>query len=142
MPKKYAKKTNRSRRKTPQEPKGRVRELDQETQEVTLQLPLPLTELLCDVRVAVESVAAEAGLLVMKALIDEEVEEYAGPKGQHNSERQGHRWGREEGFVVFSANHDRKDPRGAPYRAPRSRWRPATFRALPSDRWNPLRALQ
>ena len=85
MPKKYAKKTNRSRRKTPQKPKGRVRELDQESQEVTLQLPLPLSELLSGVRDAVESVAAEAGLLVMKALIDDEVEQYAGPKDQHNS---------------------------------------------------------
>ena len=69
---------------------------------MTLQLPLPLTELLSGVRSVVESVAAEAGLLVMKALIDEEVEQYAGPKDQHNSERQGHRWGSEEGYVVFS----------------------------------------
>lgn len=114
MPKKYAKKTNRSRRETPQKPKGRVRELDQESQEVTLQLPLPLTELLSGVRDAVESVAAEAGLLVMKALIDDEVEQYAGPKDQHNSERQGHRWGSEEGYVVFSG-------RKVPIKRPRVR---------------------
>ena len=130
MPKKYAKKTNRSRRKTPQEPKGRVRELDQETQEVTLQLPLPLTELLCDVRVAVESVAAEAGLLVMKALIDEEVEEYVGPKGQHNSERQGHRWGSEEGYVVFSG-------RKVPIKRPRVRGDTQRRRAPGSPRLRP-----
>ena len=113
MPKKYAKKTNRSRRKAPQEPKGRVREFDQKRQEVTLQLPLPLTELLSGVRHAVESVAAEAGLLVMKALIDEEVEQYTGPKDQHNPERQGHRWGSEEGYVVFSG---RKVPMKRPIR--------------------------
>jgi len=102
MPKKYVKKTKRSRRKAPREPRGRVREVNQEKGEVTLELPLPLRELLAGVRNAVESVAAEAGLLVMKALIDEEVEQYSGPKDQHNPERQGHRWGSEEGYVVFS----------------------------------------
>ena len=54
MAKKYAKKTNRSRRKAPQEPRGRVRELNQESEEVTLQLPLPLTELLSGVRSVVD----------------------------------------------------------------------------------------
>ena len=102
MAKKYAKKTKRSRRKAPQKPWGRIREVDHESEEVTLALPLPLTELLAGVRNAVESVAAEAGLLVMKALIDEEVEQCTGPKDQHNPERQGHRWGSEEGYVVFS----------------------------------------
>lgn len=102
MAKKYAKKTKRSRRKAPQEPRGRIGEVDHENEEVTLALPLPLTELLAGVRNAVETVAAEAGLLVMKALIDEEVEQYTGPKDQHNPERQGHRWGSEEGYVVFS----------------------------------------
>ena len=102
MAKKYAKKTKRSRRKAPQKPRGRIREVDHESEEVTLALPLPLTELLAGVRNAVESVAAEAGLLVMKALIDEEVEQCTGPKDQHNPERQGHRWGSEEGYVVFS----------------------------------------
>ena len=69
---------------------------------------------LSGVRDAVESVAAEAGLLVMKALIDDEVEQYAGPKDQHNSERQGHRWGSEEGYVVFSG-------RKVPIKRPRVR---------------------
>ena len=128
MPKKYAKKTNRSRRKTPQEPKGRVRELDRESQEVTLQLPLPLTELLSGVRHAVESVAAEAGLLVMKALIDEEVEQYTGPKDQHNPERQGHRWGSEEGYVVFSG-------RKVPMKRPRVRTVDGRERALERYKW-------
>lgn len=114
MAKKYAKKTKRSRRKAPQEPRGRVQEVNHEGEEVTLSLPLPLTELLSGVRNAVESVAAEAGLLVMKALIDEEVEQYTGPKDQHNRERQGHRWGSEEGYVVFSG-------RKVPVKRPRVR---------------------
>jgi len=114
MPKKYAKKTNRSRRKAPQEPKGRVRGIDPESQEVTLQLPLPLRDLFSEVRHAVESVAAEAGLLVMKALIDEEVEQHAGPRDERNPDRHAHRWGSEEGYVVFSG-------RKVPVKRPRVR---------------------
>ena len=43
MAKKYAKKTKRSRRKAPQKPRGRIREVDHESEEVTLALPVPLT---------------------------------------------------------------------------------------------------
>lgn len=107
MSKKYEKKTQRSRRKTPVQFRGRV--VSREGGEV--QLVLPLAEILAGVTDAVEAVAAEAGLLVMKTLIDEEVEQAVGTRYQRSSERQAYRWGNEDGHVVFAG---RKVPLSRP----------------------------
>ena len=40
-----------------------------------------------------DTLASQAGLLMMKALIDEEVEQIAGPRYGHQSDRQAMRWG-------------------------------------------------
>jgi putative transposase len=51
---------------------------------------------------AIEQTASEAGLLLMKSLIDEEVEQIAGGRYRHNPDRQAVRWGKEEGHVIFA----------------------------------------
>jgi transposase-like protein len=70
--------------------------------EASVQLQLPIAEILAGIPDTVESLAAEAGLLVMKALIDEEVERRVGPRYAHAADRTGVRWGREDGHVVFA----------------------------------------
>lgn len=94
--KKYRKRTRRSRRKAPQST-GRVVARD----EKEIQLALPVPQLLAAAHGAVEALAGEAGLLVIKALIDEEVEQLAGRRYEHDGDREAMRWGKEEGYVVF-----------------------------------------
>jgi len=63
---------------------------------------LPMNLLLFDVAAAIEQTASQAGLLMMKALIDEEVEQVAGPRYAHQSDRKAQRWGQDEGSVMFA----------------------------------------
>ncbi len=108
--KKYRKKKSRSRRKSPRSPHGRV----VSTGNGEVQLALPIPQLLAAAHGAIEALAGEAGLLIMKALIDEEVEQIAGKRYAHDGEREAVRWGHEEGFVVFAG-------RKVPMKRPRVR---------------------
>jgi putative transposase len=101
MGKYYQTRTNRSKRK--------LHNLDGKTVTVELadgkacfQMVLPMSEALFDVAKAIEQTASEAGLLLMKSLIDEEVEQIAGGRYRHNPDRQAVRWGKEEGHVIFA----------------------------------------
>jgi len=101
MGKSYHKKTNRSRRK--------VRKLQGHTVTVELadgkacfQMILPMNQMLSDVAQAIEQTASQAGLLMIKAMIDEEVEQIAGQRYLHQPDRQAVRWGHDEGHVIFA----------------------------------------
>ena len=94
MGKYYHKKTNRSKRK--------MRHFDNNTVTVSLadgkasfQMVLPMSEILFNVAGAIEQTASEAGLRMMKALIDEEVEQLTGDRYRHQPARQAIRWGKE-----------------------------------------------
>ncbi len=100
MSKKYTKKTTRSRRKLQKLDDHRVK-VDIADGQAVFQMVLPMNELLAEVAGAIESTASQAGLLMMKAMIDEEVEQLAGPKGAHNDQVPAYRWGKEEGHVIF-----------------------------------------
>jgi transposase-like protein len=101
MSKYYQTRTNRSKRK--------LRNLDGQAVTVELadgkacfQMVLPMSEALFDVARAIEQTASDAGLLMMKGLIDEEVEHLAGGRYQHNDGRPAVRWGKEEGHLIFA----------------------------------------
>ena len=101
MGKYYHNKTNRSKRK--------MRHLQKNAVTVSLadgkaafQMILPMSGMLFDVAKAIERTASQAGLLMMKALIDEEVEQLAGSRYQHLSDRKAVRWGSDEGHVIFA----------------------------------------
>jgi len=68
----------------------------------SVQLVLPLSDVLDGIHESVEALSVDAGLLVMKALIEDEVEKRAGRKGKHDSDRTAGRWGHEDGYVVFA----------------------------------------
>jgi len=97
----YHKKTNRSKRK--------MHHFDNSAVTVSLadgkasfQMILPMSEILFDVAGAIEQTASEAGLRMMKALIDEEVEQLTGDHYRHQPDRQVIRWSKEDGHVIFA----------------------------------------
>jgi putative transposase len=110
MSKKYTKKTNRSRRKATPVLRGRVLGMDGQT----IQLALPIAELLTDLGERVEALSCEAGLLIMQGLINDEVEQLVGQRHQRQVERRAYRWGKEEGHVVYAG-------RKVPWQRPRVR---------------------
>ena len=99
MLKKYAKRGTRSRRKPAREPEGQVTSLDSE--EAAVQLSLPINEILAGVHGAVREVCGTAGLLIMQALVDEEVEQKAGTKYKHDEDQGAVRWGKEESYFLM-----------------------------------------
>jgi len=101
MGKSYQHKTNRSRRKM-QKLSGNAVTVELADGKVAFQMVLPMSEMLFDVAKAIEQTASQAGLLMMKALIDEEVEQLAGERYSHNRNRQTVRWGNDEGHVIFA----------------------------------------
>jgi putative transposase len=127
MSRSYKKKTNRSKRK--------MHLLDKKAVTVSLgegqphfQMVLPMNEGLFDVASAIEKTASQAGLLMMKALIDEEVEQLTGQRYRHLSDRQGVRWGTEDGHVIYAG-------RKVGVERPRVRTADGTAE-LPLRRWN------
>ena len=71
-----------------------------------VQLSLPIAEVLAGVRDAVESVAGQAGLLVIKALIDDEVTQLVGNRYAHDADRDVERRCREAPGLVGTIPHD------------------------------------
>ena len=70
--------------------------------QATFQMILPMNALMAEVACAIEQMSSQAGLLMMKAMIDEEVEQLAGQRYTHNDHRKAFRWGNEEGSVIFA----------------------------------------
>jgi putative transposase len=100
MGKSYQRKTRRSRRKMQQLQNQNVT-VEVAEGRASFQMVLPMSPLLSEVAGAIEQTAAQAGLLMMKALIDEEVEQIAGVRYEHPADRQATRWGHDEGHVIF-----------------------------------------
>jgi len=92
----------------------------------SFQMVLPMSSLLAEVAGAIEQTAAQAGLLMMKALIDEEVEQIAGVRYGHQTDRQATRWGHDEGHVIFC---------GRKVAMPRPRVRSVEGREVPLQRY-------
>jgi len=100
MGKSYQRKTRRSRRKL-QDLQNRTVMGDVAKGKATFQMVLPMRPLLSEVAGAIEQTATQAGLLMMKALIDEEVEQIAGVRYGPPADRQATRGGQDEGHVMF-----------------------------------------
>ena len=111
---KSAKKGSRSRRKSARRSKGTVVSVDANGAKPSVQLELPIAEILSGVQESVEELSIDAGLLVMKCLIEEEVERRVGKKGKHDPDRQAQRHGHEDGYVVLAGKK-------MPFERPRAR---------------------
>lgn len=101
MGKSYQRRTSRSKRKMQSLPEGAV-SVETADGQARFQMVLPMNLLLFDVAAEIERTASQAGLLMIKALIDEEVEQVAGQRYAHPPDRKAQRWGHEEGSVVFA----------------------------------------
>ncbi len=98
MSKGYHKRSRRIKKTTP-------RMLDQAdvlSGQVHVELPVSLAEVIEGISDEVERLAGQAGLLIMKSVMEAEVESLAGPKGQHDPDRQATRWTGQQGYVVLA----------------------------------------
>jgi len=125
MGRSYQRKTRRSRRKM-QNLQNQSVMVNVAEGQAAFQMVLPMSPLLSQVAGAIEETAAQAGLLMMKALIDEEVEQIAGERYGHQADRQATRWGHDEGHVVFC---------GRKVAMPRPRVRSVEGREVPLQRY-------
>ena len=69
---------------------------------VQLELPVSVGEIIDGVSDEIERLSGEAGLLIMKAVMNGEVESLAGPKGRHDPDRRATRWTQQRGYVVLA----------------------------------------
>jgi transposase-like protein len=69
---------------------------------VSIELPVGVAEVIGGVSEEIERLTGQAGLLIMKAVMDAEVESLAGPKGRHDPDRTSTRWTPQQGYVVLA----------------------------------------
>lgn len=85
---------------------------DIQADRVSVEVPVSLSEVIDGIGQSVEELAGEAGLRIMQALMESEVESLAGPKGTHEPDRPNSRWGGQGGYVVLAGKKVRvKRPR-------------------------------
>jgi putative transposase len=79
-----------------------IKQLDAMAAEGSLavQMILPMAEMMGWLRKGVGELVRQAGLQLMDLMMQEEVRELAGARGQRLAERTAHRWGRERGYCV------------------------------------------
>src|SRR5579862_5412871 len=66
----------------------------------TVQMVLPMAEMVGWLRKGVGELVRQAGLQLMGLLMDEEVGQLVGERGRHSPERKANRWGTERGYCV------------------------------------------
>jgi len=119
---------------------GKIREIQEG--KVTLELPLPMAEVLAGATEAVESLMGEAGRMLILAAMTSEAEGIAGRKHSRLSEREAHWWGRQKGYAYFAGRkielpHPRvrgKDGRETPLETYRAFQNPARMEAAVAQR--------
>src|SRR4030042_1323275 len=89
----------REYRKMARKANGKIREIREG--QVTIEVPLPIAEVLSGTTGIVEELGREIGLMVISAVIESEAEQRAGKKHARNPERQAHWWGSQVGTVCF-----------------------------------------
>jgi len=67
----------------------------------TVQMMLPMAEIVGLLQQGVGHLLREAGLALMSLVMEEEVRHLAGERHQQHQGRRAHRWGREEGYCVI-----------------------------------------
>jgi transposase-like protein len=89
----------REYRKMARKANGKIREIREG--QVTIEVPLPIAEVLSGTTGIVEELSREIGLVVISAVIESEVEQKAGKKHARNPGRKAHWWGSQVGTVCF-----------------------------------------
>ena len=89
----------REYRKMARKANGKIREIREG--QVTIEVPLPIAEVLSGTTGIVEELGREIGLMVISAVIESEAEQRAGKKHARNPGREAHWWGSQVGTVCF-----------------------------------------
>ena len=69
--------------------------------ELEVRMPLPLVEVWEEMQAEVERLTGEAGLQILRAILEDEVRQRVGPPYQPAPGGANRRWGRQPGYVVF-----------------------------------------
>lgn len=86
-------------RKMERNAKGKIREI--QGGRVTVEIPLPIADVLIGVTESVEELAREVGLMVISATMESEAEQIAGKKNIKNPARRANWWGEQIGHVYY-----------------------------------------
>ena len=70
-------------------------------QELLVQVPLPMAEAWAEMQTRVEELAGQAGLQILRAILENEVTRRVGPPHRPNPSAGCVRWGKQPGYVVF-----------------------------------------
>jgi putative transposase len=70
-------------------------------QELLVQVPLPMAEVWAEMQAKVEELAGQAGLQILRAILENEVTRRVGPPHRPNPSAGCARWGKQPGYVVF-----------------------------------------
>jgi transposase-like protein len=85
-------------------------------QELRMQMPLPMAEVWAELQARVEELTGQAGLQILRAILEDEVTRRVGPPHRPTPSAGYVRWGKQPGYVVFGG-------RKVPLQRPRVRTR-------------------
>jgi len=88
-------------------------------QKLLAQVPLPMAEVWAEMQARVEELTGQAGLQILRAVLENEVTRRVGPPHRPNPSAGCVRWGKQPGYVVFAGQKVPLEP-------------PAPLRLLPS----------
>jgi putative transposase len=71
-------------------------------QELRVQVPLPMAEVWAEMQAQVEELTGQAGLQILRAVLENGVTHRVGPPHRPNPSAGGVRWGKQPGYVVFA----------------------------------------
>jgi putative transposase len=71
-------------------------------QELLVRVPLPMAEVWAEMQAKVEELAGQAGLQILRAILENEVGRRVGPPHRPNPSAGCVRWGKQPGYVVFA----------------------------------------
>ena len=70
-------------------------------QELMVRVPLPMAEVWAEMQAQVEELTGQAGLQILRAILENEVTRRVGPPHRPNPSAGCVRWGKQPGYVVF-----------------------------------------
>ncbi|MGA8673749.1 MAG: hypothetical protein WB621_00990, partial [Candidatus Acidiferrales bacterium] len=71
-------------------------------QALLVQVPLPIAEVWSELQAQVEELTGQAGLQILRAILENEVRSRVGPPHRPNPRAGCVRWGKQPGYVVFA----------------------------------------
>lgn len=86
-------------RKMARKANGKIREI--RDGQITIEVPLPIAEVLMETTEVVEEIGREVGLMIISAVIESEAERKAGKKNIKNPDREANWWGGQIGPIYY-----------------------------------------